>query len=198
MEFFVRLFFLFLSAILVNNFVLSRFLGLCSFIGVSRKTEVALGMGAAVIFVITIASIITWPVYNFVLVPAHLEFLNILTFILVIASFVQLVEMFIKKFYPPLYKSLGIYLPLITVNCIVLFVALLNVQQELTFVESVFQSIGAGVGYALAIVLLTTIRERLELVDIPESLKGAPIAFIIAGLMALAFQGFQGLIPITR
>lgn len=198
MEFFVRLVFLFLSAILVNNFVLSRFLGLCSFIGVSRKTEVALGMGAAVIFVITIASIITWPVYNFVLVPAHLEFLNILTFILVIASFVQLVEMFIKKFYPPLYKSLGIYLPLITVNCIVLFVALLNVQQELTFVESVFQSIGAGVGYALAIVLLTTIRERLELVDIPESLKGAPIAFIIAGLMALAFQGFQGLIPITR
>jgi electron transport complex protein RnfA len=194
MEFFARIFLILLSAMLVNNFVLSRFLGLCSFIGISKKVEVSFGMGASVIFVVTMASIITWPIYNFVLVPYHLEFLNIAVFILVIASFVQLVEIFVRKFYPGLHKALGIYLPLITVNCVVLFVALLNVQQKLGFVESIFQAIGAGVGYALVLVIFTTIRERLDFVDIPHSLRGAPIAFIIAGLMALAFQGFQGLI----
>ncbi|MFH1092727.1 MAG: RnfABCDGE type electron transport complex subunit A [Candidatus Omnitrophota bacterium] len=190
---FVKIFGIIISAVFVNNFVFSRFLGLCSFVGISKKLDVALGMGIAMTFVVTMSSIITWPVYHFILVPFHLEYLNIITFILIIACFVQLVEMFMHKFNLALYKALGIYLPLITVNCVVLFVTLLNVQDNLNFVESIIQGFSAGVGFAMALVLMTSIREKLEMAKIPELLKGTPIAFIIAGLMSLAFLGFSGL-----
>lgn len=182
-----------IASIFVKNFVLARFLGLCSFIGISQKLEVAKGMGLALTFVITMSSIITWPIYHFILVPFHIEYLNIVTFILVIASFVQLVEMVIKKFNPALYKALGIYLPLITVNCIVLFATLLNAEQNLGFVESVVQGFSAAIGYALALILLTTMRERLEMAAIPAAFRGTPLAFILAGLLSLAFLGFSGL-----
>ena len=181
------------AAIFVNNFVLARFLGLCPFIGISKKLDVAVGMGISMTFVVTMSSIITWPVYHFVLIPFGLEYLNIITFILIIACFVQLVEIFVRKFNPLLYKALGIYLPLITCNCAVLFVTLLNAQGNLTFLESVVQGFSAGVGFAMALILMTSIRVKLELANIPPSLKGAPIAFIIAGLLSMAFLGFSGL-----
>lgn len=190
---FLKIFGIVVSAIFVNNFVLSRFLGLCPFIGISKKLDVAVGMGISMTFVVTMSSIITWPVYHFVLVPFGLEYLNIISFILIIACFVQLVEIFVRKFNPILYKALGIYLPLITCNCVVLFVTLLNVQAELNFIESVIQGFSAGVGFAMALVLMTSIREKLEMAKIPGPLKGAPLAFIIAGLMSLAFLGFSGL-----
>ncbi len=190
---FVRLIGIVIASIFVNNFVLARFLGLCSFIGISKKLDVAVGMGVSMTFVVTMSSIITWPIYHFLLVPYKLEYLNIISFILVIACFVQLVEMFLKKFNPGLYKALGIYLPLITVNCVVLFVTLLNAQNNLSFIESSVQGFSSGVGYAMALILMTSIRERLEMAPIPKSLSGAPIAFIIAGLMSLAFLGFSGL-----
>ena len=190
---FLRIFGIIISAIFVNNFVLSRFLGLCPFIGISKKLDVAIGMGFSMTFVVTMSSIITWPVYHFILVPFNLEYLNIISFILIIACFVQLVEIFVRKFNPVLYKALGIYLPLITCNCVVLFVTLLNAQGELNFIESVIQGFSAGIGFALALILITSIREKLETAKIPESLKGAPMAFIIAGLMSLAFLGFSGL-----
>lgn len=182
-----------ISAIFVNNFVLSRFLGLCPFIGISKKLDVAIGMGVAMTFVVTMSSIITWPIYHFLLVRYNLEYLNIISFILIIACFVQLTEIFVRRFNPALYKALGIYLPLITCNCVVLFVTLLNVQNQLSFIESVVQGFSAGCGFALALVLITSIRERLVLAPIPNSFRGAPIAFIIAGLMSLAFLGFSGL-----
>jgi len=188
-----RLFTIIVAALFVNNFVLARFLGLCSFIGISTRTDVAIGMSMALTFVVTFSSAITWPINHFLLVPFHLEYLNIITFILVVASSVQFTEMFIKKFNQALYKALGIYLPLITVNCIVLFVTLLNVQSRLSFLESVVQGFSAGVGYSLALFLMSCIRERLETAPVPRSLKGAPLAFIIAGLMSLAFLGFAGL-----
>ena len=181
------------AAIFVNNFVFARFLGLCSFIGISKKLDVAVGMGTAMTFVVTMSSIITWPLYHFVLVPYKLEYMNIISFILVIACFVQLVEFFLRKFNPALYKALGIYLPLITVNCVVLFVTLLNAMNNLSFPESVVQGFSAGVGYAMALILMTSIRERLELARIPPAMQGAPLAFIIAGLLSLAFMGFSGL-----
>lgn len=189
----LKIFSIIVSAVFVNNFVLSRFLGLCPFIGISKKLDVAVGMGISMTFVVTMSSIITWPIYHFILVPFGLEYLNIISFILIIACFVQLVEMFVRKFNPLLYKALGIYLPLITCNCVVLFVTLLNVQGELNFIESVIQGFSAGVGFALALVLMTSIREKLEMAKIPGPLKGVPIAFIIAGLMSLAFLGFSGL-----
>ncbi len=190
---FIKIFGIVVSAIFVNNFVLSRFLGLCPFIGISKKLDVAVGMGISMTFVVTMSSIITWPIYHFVLVPFNLEYLNIISFILIIACFVQLVEIFVRKFNPILYKALGIYLPLITCNCVVLFVTLLNAQGQLSFIESVIQGVSAGVGFALALVLMTSIREKLEMAKIPAPLKGAPMAFIIAGLMSLAFLGFSGL-----
>ena len=190
---FLKIFGIVVSAIFINNFVLSRFLGLCPFIGISKKLDVSVGMGISMTFVVTMSSIITWPVYHFVLVPFGLEYLNIISFILIIACFVQLVEIFVRKFNPILYKALGIYLPLITCNCVVLFVTLLNVQAELNFIESVIQGFSAGVGFAMALVLMTSIREKLEMAKIPGPLKGAPLAFIIAGLMSLAFLGFSGL-----
>ena len=183
-----------IASIFVNNFILARFLGLCPFIGISKKLEVAMGMGIAMTFVVTMSSAITWPVYHFILVPYNLEYLNIICFILIIACFVQLVEIFVRKFNPLLYKALGIYLPLITCNCVVLFVTLLNAQDDLSFIESLVQGFSAGLGFWLALILMTSIRERLEMADILSSLKGAPIAFIVAGLLSLSFLGFTGLI----
>jgi len=184
---------LMLSAILVENFVLAKFLGICPFLGVSKKLNTALGMSGAVIFVMTVASAFTWVVNNFILVRYGLEYLQTIAFILVIAALVQFIETVLKKLAPSLYKALGIYLPLITTNCAVLGVALLNVQREYNFGEAVLYSFGAGLGFTLALVLFAGVRERLENCDIPESLKGMPITLIAASLVSLAFIGFQGL-----
>ena len=180
------------TAALVNNFVLSQFMGIRPFLGVSKKVETAAGMGGAVVFVITIASLCTSILYNYLLVPAQLEYLNTIVFILVIAALVQFVEMVLKKMMPALYKSLGVYLPLITTNCAVLGVALLSVQNEYGVLESVVNGIGASLGFLLAIVLMAGIREKLENSNIPEAFKGTPIVLITAGLMAIAFCGFGG------
>lgn len=180
------------TAALVNNFVLSQFMGICPFLGVSKKVETAAGMGGAVVFVITIASLCTSILYNYLLVPAQLEYLNTIVFILVIAALVQFVEMVLKKMMPALYKSLGVYLALITTNCAVLGVALLSVQNEYGVLESVVNGIGASLGFLLAIVLMAGIREKLENSNIPEAFKGTPIVLITAGLMAIAFCGFGG------
>lgn len=179
---------------LVNNVVLSQFLGLCPFLGVSKKTDTAIGMGSAVIFVITIASAITSLVYTYILVRFNLEFLNTIAFILVIAALVQFVEMFLRKFSPPLYNSLGVYLPLITTNCAVLGVALTNVQKEYDFVTSVVNGFATSVGFTIAIIILAGIRERIDESAVPESFRGTPITLATAGLMALAFFGFKGLL----
>ena len=178
---------------LVSNVVLSQFLGLCPFLGVSRKTNTAAGMGAAVIFVITLASAVAGVIYRFVLVKFHVEYLETIVFILVIAALVQFVEMFLKKAMPSLYEALGVYLPLITTNCAVLGVVLLNVQENYNFIQSVVYGITGGVGFLLAIVLFASIRERLEFSDPPKAFKGFPIALVTAGLMALCFMGFSGL-----
>lgn len=183
-----------ISSILVNNFVLSRFLGICPFLGVSKKVETALGMGVAVTFVMTLAGMITYVVQYTILERFDLVYMQTLFFILVIATLVQAVEMFIKKASPGLYKSLGVFLPLITTNCAVLGVALLNIQNEYSFIETVVNSAAAALGFTLAIVLFAGIRERLELANIPEALKGFPIALITAGLMSIAFLGFVGLV----
>jgi Na+-translocating ferredoxin:NAD+ oxidoreductase subunit A len=185
---------LIISAVLVNNFVFARFLGTCPFLGVSKKTETAIGMGMAVIFVLTLSSLFTWLSYEYLLVPYHVEYLQTIVFILIIAAFVQLVEMFIKKASPSLYQALGIYLPLITTNCAVLAVAVINVQAGYSFWESVLFGFGAAVGFALALVLFSGIRERMELSDIPKPLQGTAIALVTAGLLALAFMGFTGLV----
>ena len=189
----MNLFLILLSAIFVNNFVLSKFLGICPFLGVSKKVETAAGMGIAVIFVITLASAATWLVHEFILVPLKIEYLYNIAFILIIASLVQLVEMFIKKSSPSLYQALGVYLPLITTNCAVLGVAVNNMNDGYNFIQSVISGIGAAVGFALAIILFAGIRERLERCDIPKSFEGFPIALITAGLMAIAFLGFSGM-----
>lgn len=188
----MSLFTILFTAALVNNFVLSQFLGICPFLGVSKKVETAAGMGGAVIFVITIASLITSTLYNLLLLPNNLEYLNTIVFILVIAALVQFVEMFMKKSMPALYKSLGVYLPLITTNCAVLGVALLSVQNNDTILQATIRGIGASVGFFLAIVLMAGIREKLENSNIPSALKGTPIVLITAGLMAIAFCGFGG------
>ena len=179
---------------LVSNVVLSQFLGICSFLGVSKKTETAVGMGGAVIFVITLASLVAGLLYQFILQPLGFDYLNTIVFILVIAALVQIVEMFLKKFVPSLYNALGVYLPLITTNCAVLGVALNNVQDEYNILESVVNGFATGVGYLIAIVLLAGIREKMEYSDIPESFKGIPIVLVTSTLMAIAFFGFSGLI----
>ncbi|MCD6253124.1 MAG: electron transport complex subunit RsxA [Thermotogae bacterium] len=189
----MKLFFIFLSAVLVNNFVLARFLGICPFLGVSKRLSTATGMGMAVIFVMTMASVITW-LLNQVLVAMGLEFLTTIVFILIIATLVQFVELFMKKNSPALYEALGIYLPLITTNCAILGLALLNVLYGYTLLETVVHSVAAGVGFTLALVIFAGIRERLELVDMPESFKGLPGALVTAGLLSLAFMGFQGMV----
>ena len=181
-----------LGAILVNNFILVQFLGICPFMGVSKKMDTAAGMGFAVTFVMGLASAFTWLV-NQVLVALDLEYMQTVAFILVIAALVQLVEMFLQKSVPALYDALGVYLPLITTNCAVLGVAVLNVQNGYTFIESVVYGITGGLGFLMVIVLFASIRERLEFSEPPECFKGFPIALITAGLMALAFMGFSGL-----
>ena len=181
-----------LGAILVNNFILVQFLGICPFMGVSKKMDTAVGMGFAVIFVMGLASALCYPV-NQLLVRLDLEYMQTVAFILVIAALVQLVEMFLKKSIPTLYEALGVYLPLITTNCAVLGVVLLNVQENYNFIESVVYGITGGVGFLLAIVLFASIRERLEFADPPKAFRGFPIALITAGLMALSFMGFSGL-----
>jgi electron transport complex protein RnfA len=183
-----------LSSILVNNFVLSKFLGICPFLGVSKKVETALGMGFAVTFVMALASVISYLVHYFILVPLEIEYLQTIAFILVIAALVQLVEMALQKLVPSLYQALGVYLPLITTNCAVLGVAILNITENYNLLQTLVNGIGGALGFTLAIVLFAGIRERLELANIPEPLKGFPIALISAGLMAIAFLGFQGLV----
>jgi electron transport complex protein RnfA len=185
---------LIIGAVLVNNFVLARFLGICPFLGVSKKVETAIGMGMAVVFVITMAATITWLVYMYILVPFQITYMQTIAFILVIAALVQFVEMVIQKTSPPLYQALGIYLPLITTNCCVLAVAVLTVQQSFTFIETIVFAFGASVGFALALILFAGIRERLSLSEIPRAFEGTAIALITAGLLSLAFLGFAGLV----
>jgi len=191
---------IFISAVFVYNVILSRFLGLCSFIAISKETKPALAMSSAVMFVIVMSSAITWFVYRFLLLPFNLTYLRTISFILVIATFVQLVEMVIKKLSPQLYRAFGIYLPLITVNCAVLGVAVLNIDMFFingksvagSFYYSVFQGVCVGLGYTLAMLLMSGIRERLELCNVPKPLKDFPLAFIIASILSLSFMGFSG------
>ena len=182
-----------LGAVLVNNFILVQFLGICPFMGVSKKMDTSLGMGVAVIFVMGLASAATWVINEYLLIPLELEYMQTVAFILVIASLVQLVEMFLQKMVPALYQALGIYLPLITTNCAVLGVALLNVQNNYSFIESVVHGVMGGVGFLIAICLFASVRERVEDCECPKSFEGFPIALISAGLLALAFMGFSGL-----
>ena len=189
-----ELFLIAVGSALVNNVVLSQFLGLCPFLGVSKNVKTSAGMGAAVIFVITIASFVTSVIYKGILVNLNLEFLQTIVFILVIAALVQFVEMFLKMSMPPLYEALGVYLPLITTNCAVLGVALTNVQKSYNILESVINGVGTSVGFTIAIVMLAGVREKIEHNDVPYSFQGSPIVLITAGLMAIAFFGFSGLI----
>ena len=180
-----------ITYVFISNLILTQFLGLCPFIGVSKNTESAVGMGFAVTFVMALASLITWALQAFVLVPLRLEFLQTVTFILVIASLVQLVEMVVRKISPPLYKALGIYLPLITTNCGVMGIALISVKESYGPMESFIAGISAGIGFMLALLLMSAIRVRMETEKVPKYLRGAPIAFISGGLMALAFMAFD-------
>jgi electron transport complex protein RnfA len=185
---------LFISAVLVNNFVLSYFLGICPFLGVSSKYESAMGMGMAVTFVMTLSAALCWIFYHLILAQFGLLVLQYSVFILVIASLVQAVEMFIRKFSPPLYDALGIYLPLITTNCAILGLALFMIIRQYGFVKSVFFGFSAGVGFLLVLIMMAGIREHLEFSDVPEAFRGAPITLITAGLLALTFMGFAGLV----
>ena len=192
----MRALLIFISAALVNNFVLNRFLGICPFLGVSKKVETALGMGLAVTFVMALASAVTYVVNSFILIPLNLGYLYNIAFILIIAALVQFVEMFIKKTSLALYRALGIYLPLITTNCAVLGVTVLNRDNQYNFIISIVHGVGAAIGFTLAIVLFASIRERMERNDIPEAFRGFPIALITAGLMSIAFLGFTGMIKV--
>lgn len=183
-----------IGSALVNNVVLSQFLGICPFLGVSKKVDTAAGMGGAVVFVITIASLVTSLIYKFILMPLGFEYLQTIVFILIIAALVQFVEMFLKKAMPPLYNALGVYLPLITTNCAVLGVALTNVQKEYSILQGIINGIGTSVGFLIAIVIMAGIREKIEYNDISESFRGTPIVLVTATLMAIAFCGFSGLI----
>ena len=192
MSVFLSLFSISLSAILAENFILVKFLGICPFMGVSKKFDTALGMGVAVIFVMGLASAATWAVNEFLLLPYDLAYMQTVVFILVIAALVQFVEMFLQKALPALYQALGIYLPLITTNCAVLGVALLNIQNGYSFIESVVYGLMGGAGFTVAILLFSSVRERLEDCDCPKAFQGFPIALIAAGLLALSFMGFSG------
>lgn len=184
-----------MSVILVDNFVLSKFLGICPFLGVSKKLDSAVGMGAAVTFVMVLATAVTWPIQILVLDKYGIGYLQTIVFILVIASLVQLLEMTLKKYMPPLYKSLGVYLPLITTNCAVLGVTILNIDEGYNFVQSIFCSIGAGIGFLLAMVLFAGLRGRLEYNDrVPECFKGIPITLVTASILSLTFMGFSGMV----
>ena len=182
-----------ISAIFVNNFVLMRFLGICPFLGVSKQLDSAVGMGAAVIFVMVLASLGSYLVYHNILVPHEMVYLRTISFIIIIASLVQLVEMILQKFSPALYDALGIYLPLITTNCAILGVAVLNIEEKFSLGYALINAVAAGIGFTLALVLMAGLRERMETANVPASLKGLPIAFLIAGAMSIAFLGFAGL-----
>ncbi|MBC2871383.1 electron transport complex subunit RsxA [Acetanaerobacterium sp. MSJ-12] len=188
-----QIFVILVSAILVDNFVLSKFLGCCPFLGVSKKMDSALGMSGAVIFVMGLASAATWPIQHYLLEEMNLEYMNTLVFILVIAALVQLVEIILKRYIPSLHKALGIYLPLITTNCAVLGVTMLNVDNKYGFWESVVNGIGAGVGFMLALVLFAGVRRKLESCDVPKAFRGLPITLVAASLVSLSFMGFAGL-----
>lgn len=187
---------LFISAVIVNNFVLTKFLGLCIFFGVSKNLNASLGMGMAVTAVMTLSSAMAWLVYTYILVPFNLTFLQTIVFVLLIASFVQLLEMVTKKTTPALYNMWGIYLVLIAVNCVVLAVPLLNVESNYTFAKSIVNAFGSGAGFGVALVLMASLREKLRLADIPKPLEGLGVAFILAGMLALSFLGFSGMISI--
>jgi electron transport complex protein RnfA len=193
MNMFVTFILAIISSMLIDNVVLSRFYGICPFLGVSKKVKSSLGMGLAVVFVILLATVICWPLYNYILVPAGVPYLDTVAYILVIASLVQLVGLFIKKYSPALYKSLGIYLPLITTNCAVLGVAQGNTDQGLTFLNALANGLGTSIGFLFIIVVFSAIRVRLETANTPKAFKGLPIALITAAIMALAFMGLQGL-----
>jgi len=183
-----------LAAILTNNFILSKFLGICPFLGVSKKLDTAVGMSAAVIFVMLIATAVTWPIQTYLLTPNDLDYLQTIVFILVIAALVQFVEIILKKYMVSLYQALGVYLPLITTNCAVLGVTILNIDEKYNFLESMVNSLGGGLGFMLAMVLFAGVRGRLETSDVPKSLQGLPITLISASLVAISFLGFQGLV----
>ena len=183
-----------MTSVLVNNYVLSKFLGICPFLGVSKKLNQAAGMGAAVIFVMLLATAVTWPIHNYILAPYGLEYMKTIVFILVIASLVQLVEIILKKYMPALHASLGIYLPLITTNCAVLGVTLNNINDSYNFIESMVNSLGCGLGFLLAMVLFAGVRSTLEDSDPPESFKGLPITLVSAAIVALSFFGFAGVV----
>lgn len=187
-------FFIVIGAMLVNNFVLSQFLGICPFLGVSKKLSSAVGMSLAVIFVMLMATAVTWPIQHYILDTNDLGYLQTIVFILIIAALVQLVEIILKKFLPPLHKSLGIYLPLITTNCAVLGVTIMNIDNGYDYVTSLFNTLGAGLGFLIAMVMFAGVRERLEAADIPKGLRGVPSTLIAASLVSLSFLGFQGLL----
>ena len=189
-----NLLFILLTAILTNNYILVQFLGICPFLGVSKKTNTAVGMGVAVTFVMVLSTLVIYPINKYLLVPNGLEYLQTVTFILLIAGLVQLLEFILHRFIPPLYKALGIYLPLITTNCAILGVVLLNIDEGYNYAESIVNSLGAGLGFLLAMVLFSGVRERLEHSDIPEALEGLPITLISASLVSVSFLGFAGLI----
>ena len=183
-----------MGVILVDNFVLAKFLGICPFLGVSKKLDSAVGMGAAVTFVMVLATAVTWPVQIYLLNKNNIGYLQTVVFILVIASLVQLVEMILKKYMPPLYKSLGVFLPLITTNCAVLGVTIMNIDNDYTYVQSIFNSLGAGLGFLLAMVLFAGIRQKIETCYVPEVFKGVPIVLVAASLLSVAFMGFSGVV----
>ena len=185
---------IFLAAILTNNFVLSKFLGICPFLGVSKKLDTAVGMSVAVIFVMTLATLVTWPIQTFILDPNGLGYLQTIVFILIIAALVQFVEIFLKKYVPALYSALGIYLPLITTNCAVLGVTVLNIDEGYNFVESIVNTVGAGFGFMLAMCIFAGVRGRMETSDVPKFLQGLPIVLVAASIVACSFLGFQGLV----
>ena len=188
------IFVILVSTILVNNYVFAQFLGVCPFLGVSAKVDTAIGMGIAVTFVVVLASALTWMIQIFILNPLNIAYLQTIAFILVIASLVQFVEMFIKKASPALYTAMGVYLPLITTNCVVLGVAVFNIQKEYNLIETIFSGFGASVGFTLALLFMSCLREKLAIGNVPKALQGVPIALVSAGLMALAFSGFGGLV----
>lgn len=189
-----QLFLIIISSVLINNFILTKFLGLCPFVGISAQIDAGLGMGGAVIFVMSMTSVVTWLFQTYILVPFGLEFLQTIAFILVIAALVQFCEVVINKISPSLKQALGIYLPLITTNCAVLGVAILNVRANYTFIEALTNGFGSGLGFTLALLLMAGIRERLDLAPVPAPLKGVPITFLIAAFMSIAFMGFIGLV----
>lgn len=191
----------FLASILTENYILNKFLGICPFLGVSKKVNTALGMSCAVTFVMVLSTTVTWPIYSYVLLPKGIEYLQTLVFILIIAALVQLVEIILKKYMPPLYNSLGIYLPLITTNCAVLGVTMLVIEKgsadaSFGYIHSLVNAFGAGIGFLIAMVIFAGVRQKLEQCDIPESLKGLPITLVAASLVAVSFLGFQGIVDV--